>query len=78
MAMSTRETKWEPDPTLIDKKLPTLLDNRGENRVNIAFQLLLPQSRNRDVAKGYFAIGALLVLDDHWQHLESMRILLGD
>lgn len=31
-----------------------------------------------DVATGYFEIGALLALDDQWQKLDKLRILMGD
>ena len=31
-----------------------------------------------DIATGYFEIGALLVLDGHWQKLKKIRILMGD
>jgi len=61
-----------------ENKLPTLLDNRGENKVLTAFRKLLPYSRQWDVATGYFEIGALLDLDGLWQPLEGMRVLLGD
>jgi len=30
-----------------------------------------------DIATGYFEIGALLALDQHWQGLEKIRILMG-
>lgn len=30
-----------------------------------------------DIATGYFEIGALLALDQHWQGLDKMRILMG-
>ena len=59
-------------------KLPTLIDNRGENTVLKAFHRLLPHSRRWDVATGYFEVGALLDLDGSWQTLEELRILLGD
>jgi superfamily II DNA or RNA helicase len=59
-------------------KLPTLLDNRGENTVLKAFQRLLPHTRRWDVATGYFEIGSLLDLDGLWQSLDGMRVLLGD
>lgn len=35
-------------------------------------------SRSIDIATGYFEIGALLSLKDKWQHLDSMRLLIGD
>lgn len=31
-----------------------------------------------DIATGFFEIGALLSLDQHWQKLEKIRILMGD
>ena len=60
------------------EKLPTLLDNRGENTVFNAFHRLLPHSRRWDVATGYFEVGSLLDLDGSWQGLEELRVLLGD
>ncbi len=35
-------------------------------------------SRAIDIATGYFEIGALLALDDKWQAVEKIRILMGD
>ena len=61
-----------------ENKLPTLLDNRADNKVLDAFRRLLPFSTKWDVATGYFEIGSLLDLDGFWQPLETMRILLGD
>lgn len=34
-------------------------------------------ARAFDIATGYFEIGALLALDQHWQPLEKLRILMG-
>jgi len=34
-------------------------------------------ARAFDIATGYFEIGALLALDQHWQRLEKIRILMG-
>src|SRR5271165_2229931 len=31
-----------------------------------------------DIATGYFEIGALLLLDQQWQKLDHLRILMGD
>ena len=31
-----------------------------------------------DIATGYFEVGALLVLDGHWQKLNKIRVLMGD
>jgi hypothetical protein len=35
-------------------------------------------SRAIDIATGYFEIGALLTLEDKWQSVEKIRILMGD
>ena len=35
-------------------------------------------SRQMDVATGYFDVGGLLSLDQRWQMLEKMRIVMGD
>ena len=35
-------------------------------------------ARSFDIATGFFEIGSLLELDDAWQKLEKIRILMGD
>ena len=35
-------------------------------------------SKSIDIATGYFEIGSLLALDDQWQKVDSIRILMGD
>ena len=35
-------------------------------------------SHQFDIATGYFEIGSLLALDDEWQKLDKIRILMGD
>lgn len=35
-------------------------------------------SKAMDIATGYFEIGALLALDDKWQSIDRIRILMGD
>jgi superfamily II DNA or RNA helicase len=35
-------------------------------------------SKSIDIATGYFEIGALLGLDDEWQKIDKIRILMGD
>lgn len=35
-------------------------------------------SSSIDIATGYFEIGALLALDDKWQQMDSIRLLIGD
>lgn len=62
----------------MSQKLPTILDNRQDNKVLTAFQRILPHTKAWDVATGYFEIVALLDLDDQWQKLDQMRVLLGD
>ncbi|MFA6541352.1 MAG: helicase-related protein [Bacteroidota bacterium] len=59
-------------------KLPTILDNRNDNTVLNALKRLLPESKNFDVATGYFEIGSLLALDSFWNKLEQIRIVMGD
>ncbi|MCC6444987.1 MAG: DEAD/DEAH box helicase family protein [Armatimonadetes bacterium] len=60
------------------EKLPTILDNRGDNKVLAAFERLLPMACRWQIATGYFEIGSLLDLDGLWQPLEELRLLLGD
>lgn len=35
-------------------------------------------SKSIDVATGYFEIGSLLALDEEWQKVDNIRILMGD
>ncbi len=35
-------------------------------------------SRQMDIATGFFEVGALLGLDDEWQKVDQIRILMGD
>ncbi len=35
-------------------------------------------SKSIDIATGYFEIGGLLALNDEWQKVDSIRILMGD
>jgi len=35
-------------------------------------------SKAIDIATGYFEIGALLTLDEKWQAVDHIRILMGD
>ena len=60
------------------KKLPIIIDNRGENKVLNALQRLLPNLQRMDVATGVFEIGSFLLLEGLWQDLERIRILMGD
>jgi len=60
------------------EKLPVIIDNRGENRVLNALKRLLPNLQSMDVATGVFEIGSFLLLEELWQDLERIRILMGD
>ncbi len=35
-------------------------------------------SKSIDIATGYFEIGSLLALEDEWQKVDQIRILMGD
>src|SRR5687768_9384891 len=35
-------------------------------------------AKGLDIATGYFEIGALLALNDEWQKVDQIRILMGD
>jgi len=59
-------------------KIPTLVDNLGDNTVLNALKQLLPFAQSLDVATGTFEIGSLLALDGLWQPLETVRVLMGD
>jgi len=58
--------------------LPVIIDNRGDNKVLIALQRLLPNLQRMDVATGVFEIGSFLLLEGFWRDLERIRILMGD
>src|SRR5260370_5945836 len=59
-------------------KIPTLVDNLGDNTLLSALKQLLPFAQALDVATGTFEIGSLLALDGLWQQLEKVRVLMGD
>jgi len=59
-------------------KIPTLIDNLGDNTVLNALKQLLPFAQALDVATGTFEIGSLLALDGLWQPLQKLRMLMGD
>jgi len=60
------------------KKLPIIIDNRGDNKVLHALQKLLPNLQRMDIATGVFEIGSLLLLEGLWRNLDKIRILMGD
>ncbi len=60
------------------EKLPVIIDNRGDNTVVNALRRLLPNLQKMDIATGVFEVGAFLLLEDLWQQLSGIRILMGD
>lgn len=56
-----------------------IVDNSDEDwKVRRYLNDWLPISKSIDIATGYFEIGALLVLNDEWKQLDTIRILMGD
>lgn len=59
-------------------QIPTIIDNVQGNTLLKALETLLIKSVNLDIATGTFEIGAFLSLGKTWQHLDGIRILMGD
>lgn len=59
-------------------QIPTIIDNIDDNTLLKALETLLVKSVNLDIATGTFEIGAFLSLGETWQHLDGIRILMGD
>ena len=59
-------------------QIPTLIDNIGGNTLQKVLESLLVKSVRLDIATGTFEIGAFLSLGETWQHLEGIRLLMGD
>jgi superfamily II DNA or RNA helicase len=59
-------------------KIPVIIDNRDKNSVLEALKALLPGLEKLDVATGVFEIGSFLLLEELWQKLDRIRILMGD
>ncbi len=59
-------------------QIPTIIDNVDDNTLLKALETLLIRSVNLDIATGTFEIGAFLSLGKTWQHLDGIRILMGD
>ena len=59
-------------------KIPTLIDNVDGNTLLKTLESLLVKSVSLDIATGTFEIGAFLSLGETWQHLEGIRLLMGD
>ncbi len=59
-------------------QIETLIDNIQTNTLHKTLETLLPQSVSLDIATGTFEIGAFLSLGETWQHLDGIRLLMGD
>ena len=59
-------------------QIPTIIDNVDDNTLLRSLETLLINSVNLDIATGTFEIGAFLSLGKTWQHLDGVRILMGD
>jgi hypothetical protein len=56
------------------EKLPTIIDNRGDNTLLHALQRLLPGVQGLDITTGLFEIGSFLLLEQLWQGLDKIRM----
>ena len=59
-------------------QIPTLIDNVNGNTLLKVLETLLVKSVKLDIATGTFEIGAFLSLGKTWQHLDGIRLLMGD
>ena len=59
-------------------QIPTLIDNIEGNTLQKVLKSLLVKSVSLDIATGTFEIGAFLSLGKTWQHLDGIRLLMGD
>ena len=59
-------------------QIPTLIDNIEGNTLQKVLESLLVKSVSLDIATGTFEIGAFLSLGKTWQHLDGIRLLMGD
>ncbi|RKU21847.1 hypothetical protein C6499_20765 [Candidatus Poribacteria bacterium] len=59
-------------------QIPTLIDNVEGNTLQKVLESLLMKSVSLDIATGTFEIGAFLSLGETWQHLDGIRLLMGD
>ena len=59
-------------------QIPTLIDNVDGNTLLKVLESLLVKSLSLDIATGTFEIGAFLSLGKTWQHLDGIRLLMGD
>lgn len=57
---------------------PSFIDNFPPNTLLAILEELLPETTSWDIATGTFDIGSLLALDELWQPIKPVRILMGD
>jgi len=62
----------------LSQKIPTIVDNRGENTLLSALSRLLAVTKSLDIATGTFEVGSLLALDSTWQGVDQIRVVMGD
>ena len=56
-----------------------IVDNAGSDWSGLRYLKEWTEiSKSFDIATGYFDVGALLELDQHWQKVSKIRILMGD
>ncbi|MCK5243605.1 DEAD/DEAH box helicase family protein, partial [bacterium] len=68
-----------PNRTSITGSELFIVDNSHEDwKVLRYLRDWCPISRGLDIATGYFEIGSLLALQDEWQKVDHIRILMGD
>ncbi len=64
--------------TVSKPKVQTWIDNRPGNTVLDAIAALMDVAQSLDVATGFFEVGSFVDLDGKWQHLDHIRLLMGD
>ena len=69
--MNERDTSKKGDIFIVD-------NSNAEWKVQKYLSEWCELSKKFDIATGFFEIGSLLTLDQKWQNLEKIRILMGD
>ncbi len=62
----------------MSEKVPTIVDNTGDQTVLQVLSRILPETTHLDIATGYFEISSLLALGEAWSNIDRIRILMGD
>jgi hypothetical protein len=65
--LSKQTLLWRNERCKMAEKLPTIIDNRGDNTLLHALQRLLPGVQGLDITTGLFEIGSFLLLEQLWQ-----------